>query len=95
MQAAAARVEAPLHRGLTYVCVEGPRLGTQAQSHLFRQMGAQLVGMTNVPEVALAREAQMAYATVGRDFLIDLPRRCGSHFRTVVFQGKLTAVCGC
>ena len=65
VQAAAARVGAPLHRGLTYVCVEGPRLGTQAESHLFRQMGAQLVGMTNVPEVFLAREAQLAYATVG------------------------------
>ena len=55
----------PLHRGLTYACVEGPRLGTQAESHLLRQAGCHLVGMTNVPEVFLAREAQMAYATVG------------------------------
>ncbi|MBC7833258.1 MAG: MTAP family purine nucleoside phosphorylase [Hyphomicrobium sp.] len=54
-----------LHRGLTYACVEGPRLGTRAESHLLRQAGCHLVGMTNVPEVFLAREAQMAYATIG------------------------------
>jgi len=54
-----------LHRGLTYACVDGPRLGTQAESHLLRQMGCHLVGMTNAPEVFLAREAQMAYATIG------------------------------
>ena len=54
-----------LHRDLTYACVEGPRLGTRAESHFLRQAGCHLVGMTNVPEVFLAREAQMAYATVG------------------------------
>ena len=54
-----------LHRGLTYACVEGPRLGTRAESRFLRQAGCHLVGMTNVPEVFLAREAQMAYATVG------------------------------
>ena len=54
-----------VHRGLTYACVDGPRLGTQAESYLLRQMGCHLVGMTNAPEVFLAREAQMAYATVG------------------------------
>ncbi|MAK55693.1 MAG: 5'-methylthioadenosine phosphorylase [Pusillimonas sp.] len=53
------------HRNLTYACVEGPRLGTQAESHFLRQAGCHLVGMTNVPEVFLAREAQIAYATVG------------------------------
>ena len=54
-----------LHRGATYACVEGPRLGTQAESHFLRSAGCHLVGMTNVPEAFLAREAQMAYATVG------------------------------
>lgn len=53
-----------LHEGLTYACIEGPRLGTRAESLLLRQFGAQLVGMTNVPEVFLAREAQLAYATL-------------------------------
>ena len=55
----------PLHRDLTYACVEGPRLGTRAESHFLRQAGCHLVGMTNVPEAFLAREAQMAYATLG------------------------------
>lgn len=65
VQAAAQRVGVPVQRGLTYACVEGPRLGTQAESHLLRQLNCQLVGMTNVPEVFLAREAQLAYASVG------------------------------
>jgi len=63
--AAAERAGQKVHRGLTYACVEGPRLGTQAESHFLRQAGCHLVGMTNVPEVFLAREAQMAYATIG------------------------------
>ncbi len=63
--AAAGRAGVPIHRGLTYACVEGPRLGTRAESHLLRASGCHLVGMTNVPEVFLAREAQLAYATIG------------------------------
>ena len=53
------------HRDLTYACVEGPRLGTRAESLFLRQAGCHVVGMTNVPEVFLAREAQMCYATIG------------------------------
>jgi 5'-methylthioadenosine phosphorylase len=63
--ASAAALGLRLHRGATYACVEGPRLGTRAESHFLRQAGCHLVGMTNVPEAFLAREAQMAYATVG------------------------------
>lgn len=65
VEAAAQRAGERVTRGLTYACIEGPRLGTQAESHFLRQAGCHLVGMTNVPEVFLAREAQMAYATVG------------------------------
>ena len=65
VQAGAAALGLPLHRGLTYACVEGPRLGTRAESFFLRQAGCHLVGMTNVPEAFLAREAQMGYATVG------------------------------
>jgi 5'-methylthioadenosine phosphorylase len=64
VQAAGRRAGIDLHRDLTYACVEGPRLGTQAESYFLRQTGCHLVGMTNVPEVFLAREAQMAYATL-------------------------------
>ena len=53
-----------VHDNVTYACVDGPRLGTRAESHMLRTLGADLVGMTNVPEVFLAREAQMAYATL-------------------------------
>jgi len=62
--AQAARMGIRLHRDVTYACVEGPRLGTRAESLFMRQIGCQLVGMTNVPEVFLAREAQICYATV-------------------------------
>lgn len=61
----ARRLGLPLHRDATYACVEGPRLGTRAESHFLRQAQCHLVGMTNVPEVFLAREAQICYATVG------------------------------
>ena len=53
-----------LHQGGTYVCIEGPQFSTQAESHWFRSMGASVIGMTNMPEAKLAREAQMAYATL-------------------------------
>lgn len=54
-----------LHTGVTYACVEGPRLGTRAESQFLRQAGCHVVGMTNVPEAFLAREAQICYATIG------------------------------
>lgn len=63
--AAAERIGMDLPTGKTYVCVEGPRLGTKAESFMFRHLGFDVVGMTNVPESFLAREAQMAYVTVG------------------------------
>ncbi len=54
-----------LHTGKTYACVDGPRLGTKAESLFLKNAAnADLVGMTNVPEVFLAREAQLAYATL-------------------------------
>lgn len=54
-----------LHRDVTYACVEGPRLGTRAESLFLQRAGCDVVGMTNVPEVFLAREAQICYATIG------------------------------
>lgn len=54
-----------IHADVTYGCVEGPRLGTRAESRFLQQAGCDLVGMTNVPEVFLAREAQICYATIG------------------------------
>ncbi len=53
-----------LHTDKTYACVEGPRLGTRAESFFLRGAGADLVGMTNVPEAFLACEAQLGYCTI-------------------------------
>ena len=53
-----------LHRGGTYVCVEGPQFSTLAESQLYRSWGAAVIGMTNMPEARLAREAEIAYATL-------------------------------
>ena len=60
----------PIHREKTYACVEGPRLGTRAESFWLRGAGADLVGMTNVPEAFLALEAQLGYCviTVATDY---------------------------
>ncbi|BAZ25348.1 5'-methylthioadenosine phosphorylase [Kalymmatonema gypsitolerans NIES-4073] len=53
-----------LHRGGTYVCMEGPAFSTKAESNLYRSWGATVIGMTNLPEAKLAREAEIAYATL-------------------------------
>ena len=62
---AAARCGLPIHRDKTYGCVEGPRLGTRAESFFLRDAArCDLVGMTNVPEAFLAREAQLGYCAI-------------------------------
>ncbi|HXY98366.1 MAG TPA: S-methyl-5'-thioadenosine phosphorylase [Stellaceae bacterium] len=53
-----------LHRGGSYVCMEGPQFSTLAESNLHRSWGCSVVGMTNMPEAKLAREAELCYATV-------------------------------
>lgn len=53
-----------MHRSATYACIEGPAFSTRAESAMLRTLGADIVGMTNMPEARLAREAQIAYATL-------------------------------
>lgn len=53
-----------LHRGGTYVCMEGPQFSTLAESRFYRSLDASIIGMTNMPEARLAREAQIAYASL-------------------------------
>jgi 5'-methylthioadenosine phosphorylase len=53
-----------LHRGGVYLCIEGPQFSTRAESHLYRSWGASIIGMTNVQEARLAREAELCYATL-------------------------------
>ena len=59
-----ARSESKVHDGGTYVCMEGPQFSTRAESDLHRAWGAQLIGMTLMPEAKLAREAELCYAAV-------------------------------
>jgi 5'-methylthioadenosine phosphorylase len=62
--AAAHAAGATVHTGGTYLCMEGPQFSTRAESHLYRQWGAAVVGMTNLQEAKLAREAEMCFATL-------------------------------
>jgi len=59
---AATRAAARVHRGGTYVCIEGPQFSTRAESRLYRSWGVSVVGMTALPEAKLAREAELPYA---------------------------------
>lgn len=52
------------HKGGTYICIEGPQFSTKAESRIYRQWGVDVIGMTNLPEAKLAREAEICYATM-------------------------------
>ena len=58
------RVDATVHKGGTYVCMEGPQFSTLAESKLYRSWGMDISGMTNLQEAKLAREAEICYATI-------------------------------
>ncbi len=55
---------ARVHMGGTYLCIEGPQFSTRAESLIYRSWGVDVIGMTNIPEAKLAREAEICYATV-------------------------------
>ncbi len=57
-------VGATVHEGGTYVCIEGPQFSTRAESNVYRQFGFDIIGMTNLQEAKLAREAELCYATM-------------------------------
>ena len=56
--------ELKIHKEATYVCIEGPRFSTKAESKFYKSTGAEIIGMTLVPECQLAREAQICYASI-------------------------------
>jgi 5'-methylthioadenosine phosphorylase len=62
--AAAVEAGARVHKGGTYVCMEGPQFSTRAESLLYRQWGMDVIGMTNLQEAKLAREAEICYTTI-------------------------------
>lgn len=61
---AAKQVGVRVHKGGTYVCIEGPQFSTRAESLVYRQLGVSVIGMTNLQEAKLAREAEICYATL-------------------------------
>jgi 5'-methylthioadenosine phosphorylase len=61
---AAQKTGARVHRGGTYLVIEGPTFSTRAESNIFRSWGVDVIGMTNLPEARLAREAEICYATL-------------------------------
>lgn len=63
-ETAARNAGVTVHRGGTYLAMEGPQFSSQAESHLYRQWGCDVIGMTNMPEAKLAREAEICYASV-------------------------------
>jgi len=64
VSSAAERAGATTHVGGSYVCMEGPQFSTRAESHLYRSWGASVIGMTNLNEAKLAREAEICYVTI-------------------------------
>lgn len=60
----ARQVGATVHSGGTYICIEGPNFSTRAESRIYRSWGVDIIGMTNIPEARLAREAEICYATI-------------------------------
>src|SRR5258708_39365703 len=64
LQGACQAVEVKVHRGGTYLCMEGPAFSTFAESNVYRSWGMDVIGMTNLQEAKLAREAEICYATL-------------------------------
>jgi len=64
LEAACKEAGVTTHRGGTYLCMEGPAFSTKAESNVYRQWGMDVIGMTNLQEAKLAREAEIAYATL-------------------------------
>ncbi len=89
---AAAREETDrIHPRGTYVCIEGPQFGTRAESELMRAWGAGVVGMTNLPEARLAREAELCYATLVLPTDYDCWRTHSEEVRVADVLGVLRA----
>jgi 5'-methylthioadenosine phosphorylase len=94
----AGRIQVVLHNGGTYVCTEGPRYETPAEIRMFRSLGGDVVGMTSVPEVVLAREAALCYATIAlvTNYAAGISSRPLSHQEVVAAmneaQGELRRI---
>jgi 5'-methylthioadenosine phosphorylase len=83
---AAAAEDIPYVVGGTYLCMEGPQFSTRAESVAYKAMGASVVGMTNLPEAKLAREAELPYATVAMvtDYDAWRPHEAGAEVSSIL-----------
>lgn len=79
VDAAAREAGGTVHRDGTYLCMEGPQFSTRAESHLYRQWGADIIGMTNWQEAKLAREAEMCFASLALVTDYDCWKADGAH----------------
>jgi len=77
------------HQGGTYVCIEGPQFSTKAESNVYRSLGFSVIGMTNIPEAKLAREAEICYASVA--LVTDYDVWKDEHVTVEMVIGNLTA----
>jgi 5'-methylthioadenosine phosphorylase len=80
-----------VHRGGTYLCMEGPAFSTKAESSVYRQWGMDIIGMTNLQEAKLAREAEIAYATLALVTDYDCWHEDHDHVSIEMVIGYLTA----
>ncbi|MEW6320001.1 MAG: S-methyl-5'-thioadenosine phosphorylase [Acidobacteriota bacterium] len=86
----AERAGARVHRGGTYICMEGPQFSTLAESCLYRSWGADVIGMTNLQEAKLAREAEIAYSTMALVTDYDCWHPDHDHVTVEMIVGNLT-----
>ena len=64
LYSSAKQAGARVHKGGTYICIEGPQFSTRGESLIYRKWGVDIIGMTNIPEAKLAREAEICYGTI-------------------------------
>lgn len=85
---AAEKAGAKVHRGGTYLAMEGPQFSSKAESHMYRNWGAHVIGMTAMPEAKLAREAELPYALIGMVTDYDCWRENEAHVEveTIIAQ---------
>lgn len=91
LKEAALEQGARLHDGGTYVCMDGPAFSTRAESNAHRQLGFDVIGMTNLPEAKLAREAEMALATLAMITDFDCWKTDEAHVTAEAVMGHVQA----
>lgn len=89
--AAAEAAGAPVHRGGTYLAMEGPQFSSRAESHMYRAWGCDVIGMTAMPEAKLAREAELPYALIGMVTDYDCWREGEAHVEVEAVIAQMQA----